>query len=73
MAVDITRAYRGAHESRDLDQHPLAHATYPTPSADGATLYVVCACGRRRVVSRADWGMEKARREAEASRKETDV
>jgi len=61
----------GPHDSRDLDQHPLAHATSPTPRVDGSTIYVVCACGRRRTVTGADWGLERARREAEAARKET--
>jgi hypothetical protein len=65
-----TRSHRGPHDARDLDQHPLAGATCPTPSVDGSVIYLVCACGHRRIVSTADWGLERARREA-GQRKET--
>jgi hypothetical protein len=63
--MDYVKGYRpGPHDRRDLDQHPLAGATHPTASTDGSVLYVVCACGRRRRVTGADWGLERARREA---------
>jgi hypothetical protein len=51
------------HSPADLRTHPLEHATYPTPSAGGTVVYVVCACGQRRVVPAAEWAQELARRE----------
>jgi hypothetical protein len=46
--------------------HNLWFATFPTPSADGTRVYVLCSCGRPREVSPAVWQAEVARRAAAA-------
>jgi len=49
------------------DDHPLARATFPTPSQDHTRIYLVCGCGRRRWVWAAEWEAELHRRK-EATR-----
>jgi hypothetical protein len=44
--------------------HDLWHAHAPTPSADGTRVYVLCACGRPRVVTPEAWQAEVERRDA---------
>jgi hypothetical protein len=44
--------------------HALWGATFPTPSADGTRVDVVCTGGRPRVVPPAQWQAEEDRRDA---------
>jgi hypothetical protein len=44
--------------------HNLWWATFPTPSADGTRVYVLCSCGRPRVVPPEQWQAELERRRA---------
>ena len=53
---------------RGCRTHNLWCATHPTPSQDGRSVYVVCTCGRRRVVPVAQWREEEARRAVAAGR-----
>ncbi len=54
------------HCSRSCDDHALWGAHAPTPSADGTRVYVICTCGRPRVVAPHAWQAEAQRRAQES-------